>query len=154
MYEPPSGIPRLSASYEEHPVTIGDLRPLASTLSLEAEGFDSLATRARCVTSMTTRKCALRTTVKWRIPLPQRQVPGAFTWFDHTVRRRFPPARISPSGSCAGNRYPAYTTTTPKKSGPQRVRDLLPEEADDFVPARSPSSTCGARFAGRSKTGR
>ena len=39
-------------------------------------------------------------------------------------------------------------------SGPQRVRDILPEEADDLLGAASPSSRCGGRSAIRSRASR
>jgi hypothetical protein len=39
MYDPPPGVPKLRASYEQHTVPIWNLRPIARSLSLDAEGF-------------------------------------------------------------------------------------------------------------------
>src|SRR6266403_2470758 len=38
-FDPPPGVPRTTAVYRDHTVTIRDVRPVASTLSLEREGF-------------------------------------------------------------------------------------------------------------------
>ena len=47
-YEPPPGVPRTTAVYRDHTVTIRDVRPIASALSLEHEGFQ-LVTAASSV---------------------------------------------------------------------------------------------------------
>src|SRR6267154_3674615 len=47
-YEPPPGVPRTTAVYREHTVTIRDVRPVAPALSLEREGFQ-LVTAASSV---------------------------------------------------------------------------------------------------------
>ena len=47
-YEPPPGVPRTTAVHREHTVTIRDVRPIASLLSLEREGFQ-LVTAARSI---------------------------------------------------------------------------------------------------------
>src|SRR5262249_8475841 len=54
--------------------------------------------------------------------------------FDHTVRRRIPGAE----DRRAGPRQPVARVHVDhtEKSGPQRVRDLLPEEADDLLRGR------------------
>jgi len=46
-YEPPPGVPRTTAVYRDHTVTIRDVRPLASALSLEREGFQLLTFASR-----------------------------------------------------------------------------------------------------------
>src|ERR1700704_6006028 len=47
-YEPPPGVPRTTAVYRDHTVTIRDVRPVASALSLDREGFQ-LVTAASSV---------------------------------------------------------------------------------------------------------
>src|SRR3954447_24981041 len=42
-YDPPPGVPRTTAVYREHTVQIRDVRPVASSLSLEHEGFQLLS---------------------------------------------------------------------------------------------------------------
>ena len=42
-YEPPPGVSRTTAVYRDHTVTIHDVRPVASALSLEREGFQLVA---------------------------------------------------------------------------------------------------------------
>src|SRR5215470_6276638 len=41
-FEPPPGVPRTTAVYQEHTVEIRDARPVAGALSVEREGFQLL----------------------------------------------------------------------------------------------------------------
>jgi hypothetical protein len=46
-FEPPPGVPRTTAVYRQHTVEIRDVRPVASTLSLDREGFQLLTAPTR-----------------------------------------------------------------------------------------------------------
>ncbi len=54
-YEPPPGVPRTTAVYRDHIVAIRDVRPVASALSLEREGFQ-LVTAASSLTNFYDRR--------------------------------------------------------------------------------------------------
>jgi len=134
-YEPPSGVPRTTAVYQDHAVTIRDVRPVAPTLSLEREGFQ-LVTAASSVSdfcdeeSIRTRYYADTVSLLEELTAASRVVV-----FDHTIRRRIRGATDRTTGI---PRQPVtrvhndYTV----KSGPQRVRDLLGGEASDLLHKR------------------
>jgi hypothetical protein len=135
MYEPPPGIPKTSATYEQHSALIRNLRPIAPKLSLDAEGFRLLGHRS------TVRDFYSDDEVRdWYYGEVEKLVAEAtgaacVVVFDHTVRRRFEDAQ---DGTDRPRREPVprvhndYTL----KSGPQRVRDLLPEEAESLLRRR------------------
>jgi len=134
-YEPPPGVPRTTAVYREHKVAIRDLRPVAATLSLDREGFQ-LLTAPTAVKSFGDED-AIRTRYYDEASTLLKEVTGAsrVVVFDHTIRRRIEGATDRASGI---PRQPVprvhndYTT----KSGPQRVRDLLGDEADTLLRKR------------------
>ena len=131
-YELPPGVARTTAVYRDRAVTIRDVRPVASNLSLEREGFQ-LLTAASSVRDLCDQQ-AVRAryyaeTVSW---LEQLTGASRVVIFDHTIRRRIPG---STDRTCGVPRQPVprvhndYT----EKSGPQRVRDLLGKDADDLL---------------------
>jgi hypothetical protein len=134
-YEPAPGVPRTTAVYRDHMVTIRDVRPVASALSLEREGFQ-LVTAATSVRDFYDEE-AVRTRYYAETVSLLEKLTGAsrVVVFDHTIRRRIPGSTDKTTGI---PRQPVrrvhndYTV----KSGPQRVRDLLGEDASDLLRRR------------------
>jgi uncharacterized ParB-like nuclease family protein len=134
-YAPPPGVPDTTAVHRDYTVTIRDVRPVASALSLEREGFQ-LVTAASGVRDFYDEE-AVRTRYYAETASLLEELTGATRVhiFDHTVRRRVPGATDRSTGT---RRQPAmhvhndYTV----RSGPQRVRDLLGEDAGDLLRRR------------------
>lgn len=134
-YEPPPGTPRGNLVTETHTVPIHDMRPAANTITLDREGFE-LRTAPSAMHDFDDED-ALR-----RIYYPEAErlvgeVTGArrVVIFDHTIRRRqwgvedrAPGTPRQPVTRIHGD----YTEI----SGPQRVRDLMGDEADDLLTRR------------------
>ena len=134
-YEPPPGVPRTTAVYREHQVTIRDVRPIAATLSLDSEGFQFLQapTRVRNFSAgdeITTRYYGETIALLHEVTGASRVVV-----FDHTIRRRVPGASDRTSG-LPRQPVPRVHVDYTVKSGPQRVRDLLPDEAPALLKRR------------------
>jgi hypothetical protein len=134
-FDPPPGVPRTTAVYREHTVEIRDVRPVASTLSLEHEGFQLLTapTSVRNFDDET----AIRTRYYAETISLLEEVTGAsrVVVFDHTVRRRVPGATDRSTG-IPRQPVPRVHNDYTVKSGPQRVRDLLGDEADVLLQKR------------------
>jgi len=132
-YEPPPGTPRRNTKGDRRTVAIRDARALASRPSLDVEGFllapletsvedlyDAEAVRARYY------------------PEVEELVKGAtgavrVVAFDHNVRCA-PMAERRENDALAPVRFPHNDYT--EGSGPQRVRDLFPAEADALLARR------------------
>jgi hypothetical protein len=134
-YEPPHGVARTTAVYRDHKVTIRDVRPVASTLSLEREGFQ-LITAPSSVKDFYDEE-AVRTRYYGETVSLLEKLTGAarVVVFDHTIRRRIPGATDRTTGiprQPVASVHNDYTV----KSGPQRVRDLLGEDASALLRTR------------------
>jgi hypothetical protein len=134
-FDPPAGVPRTTAVYREHKVAIRDVRPVASTLSLEREGFQLLTapTRVRDFDdeeSIRTRYYAETISLLEELTGASRVVV-----FDHTIRRRIPGATDRATG-IPRQPVPRVHNDYTVKSGPQRVRDLLGAEAEALLQKR------------------
>jgi hypothetical protein len=134
-YEPPPGVPRTTAVYREHKVEIHDVRPVASTLSLEREGFQ-LLTAPTGVKDFGDED-AIRARYYAETISLLKDVTGAsrVVVFDHTIRRRIPGASDRSSG-VPRQPVPRVHNDYTVKSGPQRVRDLLGDEAEESLKKR------------------
>jgi hypothetical protein len=134
-YEPPAGVPRTTAVYREHTVTIRDVRPVASTLSLEHEGFQ-LLTAPTSVRNFDDEE-AIRTLYYAETISLLEELTGAsrVVVFDHTIRRRKPGATDRTTG-IPRQPVPRVHNDYTVKSGPQRVRDLLGDEAEALLQKR------------------
>jgi hypothetical protein len=133
-FEPPAGEPRSNTNHEAHKMAIHDARPVAGEVSLDANGF-----------ALVNHRSAVRDffddeEVK-RVYYPEveqvlKQVTGAYRVhiFDHTVRRRVDGAQDRSDAP----RQPVQRVHIDHtaRSGPQRVRDLLPDEADELLKGR------------------
>jgi hypothetical protein len=134
-YEPPPGTPKSNIETEAHTLPIHDMRPVADRVSLDSEGF-ALVTDRSAVRDFYDED-ELR-----RVYYPEaerlvKEVTGAnrVVIFDHTIRRRdwgvedrTPGTPRQPVTRIHGD----YT----ELSGPQRVRDLMVDEAEDLLTRR------------------
>lgn len=134
-YDPPPGVPRTTAVYREHRVTIRDVRPIAATLSLDKEGFEFLQAPTRVRNFAADEQITTQYYAETIDLL--REVTGAsrVVVFDHTMRRRIPGASDRTTG-LPRQPVPRVHVDYTVKSGPQRVRDLLPEEAPELLKKR------------------
>jgi hypothetical protein len=134
-FDPPPGVARTTAVYREHMVEIRDVRPVASTLSLEREGFQ-LLTAPTSVRNFDDEQ-AVRTRYYAETISLLEELTGAsrVVVFDHTIRRRIPGATDRSTG-IPRQPVPRVHNDYTVKSGPQRVRDLLGDEADGLLHTR------------------
>ena len=134
-YEPEPGEPRSNMAHEAHRMPIHDLRPIAAELDLDIQGF-----------ALREQRSAVRDF--WdddevrRVYYPEavqfiKDTTGASRVFifDHLQRRRVP-GLVDRSRS--GPRQPATRVHVDHtaRSGPQRVRDLMGEEAEELLRGR------------------
>jgi hypothetical protein len=134
-YDPPPGVPRTNTVNAPHPVIVHDARPIARNLSLDRQGFELIEHRSAVRDFYD--EDELR-----RVYYPEaKRLVAAATGasrviiFDHTIRRRQWGAEDRAAGI---PRQPAtrvhndYTDI----SAPQRIRDLMGDEADDLLRRR------------------
>ena len=134
-FEPPSGEPKSNIVPEPHSLPVYDIRPISGTVSLDREGF-----------TLVPQKSAVKDfyddgEVKAvYYPEAERLIKAAtgadrVFVFDHTVRKR---ASGSADVRDGGPRQPVARVHVDHtaNSGPQRVRDLLPDEADELLRGR------------------
>jgi hypothetical protein len=134
-YDPPDGVARSNIVTESHTVPIYDMRPLADGLSLDVQGF-ALVSAPTAVADFYD-EAQLQAIYYREAEDLVKQATGAsrVVVFDHTIRRRTQGAEDRTPGI---PRQPVtrihgdYT----KLSGPQRVRDLMGDEADDLLSRR------------------
>lgn len=133
-YDPPAGEPRTTVVSEPHAVSIHSLRPIASLLSLDREGFE-LVHQDTAVGDFFDDD-EVKTVYYPEVERVLKDATGAdrVFIFDHTVRRRIPGAE----DNRAGTRQPVARVHVDHtaRSGPQRVRDLLANEADELLRGR------------------
>ncbi|HUH83697.1 MAG TPA: CmcJ/NvfI family oxidoreductase, partial [Stellaceae bacterium] len=134
-YEPPAGVPRSNTEPDARTVPIHSLRPIASEISLDREGFALLQQETavgdfwdddevRRVYYPEAEAAIARATGASRVFV-----------FDHTRRRRITGAEDRTPGV---PRQPATRVHVDHtaRSGPQRVRDLLGDEAEELLRGR------------------
>jgi hypothetical protein len=132
--EPPPGVPRSNAAHEPHLVAIRDARPIVGQVSLDGEGFGFLEYRSALWDF--DNEDEIRGVYYPECEALVKRVTGAdrVFIFDHTLRRRIPGHEDRRDGP----RQPAlrvhvdHTAT----SGPQRVRDFFPDEAEELLKGR------------------
>jgi hypothetical protein len=134
-YEPDAGDQPSVMPYEPHVMQIHDLRPIAGELDLDTQGFALLEQRSAVKDFWDNDEVR-------RIYYPEaerflKEVTGAsrIFIFDHLQRRRVPGQR---DRSRSGPRQPATRVHVDHtaRSGPQRVRDLMGEEAEELLRGR------------------
>jgi hypothetical protein len=125
MYEPPAGVPRQSGAYALHPVAIRNGRKRRDRLSLDVEGL-GLVDHDTAVTDFSDeRQIAAIYYPEMERLLTELTGADKVVVFDHTRR-----GGSLPPEAKQGLRDPVrrvHNDYTPK-SGPQRVRDLLPPD--------------------------
>jgi hypothetical protein len=134
-YEPPPGVARTTAVYRDHAVTIRDVRPVASALSLEREGFRLLTARSSVRDFYDEEAVQTRYYGETVSLLEELTGASRVVVFDHTIRRRIPGATDRTTG-IPRQPVPRVHNDYTVKSGPQRVRDLLGEEASALLRRR------------------
>ena len=133
-YDPPAGEPRTTAVAETHKVAISDARPITADLSLDEEGFVLVSHRSTVGDFYDEREVE-------DVYYPEaerilKDLTGAdhVLIFDQTVRRRI--EGLEDRQSEFRQPVPRVHVDHTTKSGPQRVRDLLPDKADELLRGR------------------
>src|SRR3977135_899754 len=126
--EPPSGEPKSNIVPEPHSVPIHDIRPIGDTVSLDREGFALLrqTSSGRAVDDEDEVRSVYYPEAE-RLIKATTGADRVFV-FDHTVRKRVQGA----ADRDGGLRQPLARVHVDhtEKSGLQRVRDLIPDEAE------------------------
>ncbi len=134
-FDPPDGSPRSNARYAPQRVPIRDARRQAASLALDREGF-AFVRHASAVGDFWDED-EVRRVYYAEAERLIREATGAdrVFVFDHTLRRRVPEAEDRAADL---PRQPATRVHVDQtlKSGPQRVRDLLPDEAETLLRGR------------------
>jgi hypothetical protein len=133
-FEPPDGEPRSNIVPEPHSVPIHDLRPISEKVSLDREGFALVRQKS------SVKDFYDEDEIKdVYYPEAERLIKAAtgadrVVVFDHTVRKRVNGA----ADRDGGLRQPVARVHVDHtdKSGPQRVRDLIPDEAEGLLKGR------------------
>jgi hypothetical protein len=134
-YEPPAGAPRSNIVHEAHTMSIRDMRSIASEVSLDRQGFAPL--RHETAVRDLWDDDEVRKVYYPEAEAAIAQATGAARVFifDHTQRRRVVGADDRAPGT---PRQPATRVHVDHtaNSGPQRVRDLLGDEAEELLRGR------------------
>lgn len=133
-YDPPRGVPHSNTTLEARRVAIRDIRPIATRPSLDGEGFAALR-HLSAVRDFYDDDEVLRVYYPEATALI-REATGAdrVLVFDHTRRRHVPGEDFRRNEAKQPAREVHVDQTV--KSGPQRVRDLLPAEAETLLKGR------------------
>jgi hypothetical protein len=134
-YEPPPGVPRTTAVHRDHTVTIRDVRPVASALSLDREGFQLVTAASDVGNFYDEEMVQTRYFAETASLLEVMTGATRVVVFDHTIRRHIPGATDRTAG-IPRQPVPRVHNDYTLKSGPQRVRDLLGEDASDLLRRR------------------
>jgi hypothetical protein len=132
MYQPPAGTPVRSWHISKHQMTIRNARPIADQLSLDEQGF--VLTHQHSRVDDFYNDAEVLAVYYPEMERLVKEVTGAarVLVFDHNVRRG-PQAQL-PKGVREPVKYAHNDYTL--RSGPQRVRELLPDEADSLLKHR------------------
>jgi hypothetical protein len=134
-FEPPSGEPRSNIVPEPHAVPIYDARPISDSVSLDQEGF-ALVRQHSAVRDFHDED-EVKSVYYPEAERILKAVTGAdrVFVFDHTVRKRIDGAADRRDGAPRQPVARVHVDHT-ASSGPQRVRDLIPDEADELLKGR------------------
>jgi hypothetical protein len=134
-YDPPPGMPRSNAVPEPHTVAIRSARPVGRDLSLDGEGF-AIVPNKSAVGDFYDEDELIRVYYP-EIATFVAGLTGAnrVKVFDHTVRRRSWDGQDKTPGVPRGPVMRVHNDFT-EWSGPQRVRDLMGDEAEDLLKRR------------------
>jgi hypothetical protein len=133
-YEPADGSPRSTVMTAPHNLPVYNLREEDHAFTLDGEGFAVVEHRSAVIDFQD--EGQIRDTYYAEAERLLKDVTGAdrVFIFDHTLRHRIPGQQDYGDGP----RQPATRVHVDHtaKSGPQRVRDLLPDEADELLKGR------------------
>jgi hypothetical protein len=133
---PPEGVPQSRGEYQAHAVRVENVRPVADELSLDVEGV-GVVRRPTAVRDFWDEAQTLALGHPETAELVK-EVTGAarVVVFDHTLRRRTDGAsdRAPNLPRQPANRAHVDQTV---RSGPQRVRDLMGDQAEDLLKRRA-----------------
>jgi len=134
-FEPPAGVPRSNVQNEAHRVAIHDVRPIADSVSLDANGFALVKHRSAVRDFFDDEE--VRRVYYPEVEQVVKAATGAYRVhiFDHTTRRRVPGAEDRGANTPRQPVQRVHIDHT-ARSGPQRVRDLLPDEAEELLKGR------------------
>jgi hypothetical protein len=134
-FDPPAGEPKTNTAPERHALPIYDIRPIAEAVSLDRQGFALV--RQKTAVKNFSDDAEIRSVYYPEAERLIKAETGAdrVFIFDHTVRKRVDGAADLRDGS---PRQPAWRVHVDHtaKSGPQRVRDLIPDEAEQLLKGR------------------
>jgi hypothetical protein len=134
--EPPEGAPRSNIVLDEQEVWVADARPIAQELSLEVQGF----AKVRHTTAVRDFWDEAQTLALGHPEAAEivRAATGAsrVVVFDHTLRKRLDGTEDRTKGL---PRQPVTRVHVDQtvKSGPQRVRDVMGDQAEDLLTRRA-----------------
>lgn len=133
-FDPPVGVPRSNTEHAAHPVAIRDARPMADHISLDANGFALVRHHSDVKDFFDDEE--VRRVYYPEVERIVKQATGAdrVHIFDHTTRRRVPDAEAQDGAPRQPVRRVHIDHTA--RSGPQRVRDLLPDDAEELLKGR------------------
>jgi hypothetical protein len=133
-FAPPIGQPRSNITAAPHRVAIHDLRPIAASVSLDREGF-AVATGASALRDFSD-EAAIRAIYYPESARILQAATGAARVhiFDHTIRRQV--HGEEDRGGAARQPVARVHVDHTEHSGPQRVHDLLPDEAEALLRGR------------------
>lgn len=135
-YEPPDGQPRTNIIPDERRVRVADARPVADAFSLDVEGFE-LVRRTSAVRDFWDEAQTLALGHPEAAEIVRAATGAArVVVFDHTLRRRQSGAADRTAGL---PRQPATRVHVDQtlRSGPQRVRDILGDQAEALLRKRA-----------------
>src|SRR3984893_429725 len=132
-FKPPPGVPARTGTYAKFTVAIHSARTIMSELSLDRQGF--AVTRQNTAVANFYDADEVRRVYYPEVERLVREFTGAVKVhvFDHNVRSR-PMAKRRENGAQEPVKVAHNDYTL--KSGPQRVRDLLPNEAEALLKNR------------------
>lgn len=134
-YEPSNGEARTNIISEPHVLPIHDARPITESVSLDVEGFELVRQKSAVKDFYDDEE--VRRVYYPEAELLLKDITGASRVFifDHTVRKRVEGSTGSGDSSVrqpVGRVHVDHTA----KSGPQRVRDLIPDDAEQLLKGR------------------
>jgi hypothetical protein len=134
-YDPPPGVARTNAAYEPHSMHVYDARPIAYELSVDGEGIQLVEHRSAVRGFHDEEEIR-----QVYYPEAERLVASAtgahrVVVFDHTIRRRLAGAVDRSAGTPRQPVTRVHNDYT-EISGPQRVRDLMGDEAEELLKHR------------------
>jgi hypothetical protein len=134
-FDPPPGIPRTTVVNEPHIVLISDARPVLRNVSLDEEGFGLVHHESTVRDFHSEQEVTSVYYPEAENILKQATGADRVFIFDHTVRRRIPGSEDR-RAEAPRQPVPRVHVDHTEKSGPQRVRDLLPDEAAELLGGR------------------